>query len=73
MKHAKSSYSKYLKKLRTAYPNNASTRNPIMYRDQLTHREFKLVLPPVLKDTISGKGSSLQPGKNMFWMIMFHE
>ncbi len=66
MKHVKSSFSKYMKKLRTAYPNNASNRNPIFYRDQLKHREFKLVLPPVLKDTISGKGSSLQPGKHIF-------
>ena len=69
--YTKNSYSKFLKNIRTSYPVNRSKRNPICFDDsRLSNKEFKLVLPMVLKDSISGKGSSIRPGiiyyKKMF-------
>ncbi len=62
MKYPKSSYSKFMKKLRISYENNSSLRNPQTHlTDRLTHREFKLVLPMIPRDNVSGKGSSLKP------------
>lgn len=63
MSHAKSSYSRYLKKLKTIYPNNKSVRNPLeINQNRLTHREFKLVLPMAPKDNVSLKGANTKPG-----------
>lgn len=62
--YTKSSYSKFLKNLKTSYPVKVSKRNPIAFDDsRLAHKEFKQVLPFVLKDSISGKGTSTRPGK----------
>lgn len=64
-KYIKSSSAKYMKQLRAAYPAGArvSTRNPGVFSDTRFNKyEFKLVLPLVLKNMISGKGSSLKPG-----------
>jgi hypothetical protein len=42
---------------------NRSTRNPISFDDsRLSRNEFKRVLPIVMKDSVSGKGSSTLPG-----------
>lgn len=63
MKYVKSSYSQYLKKIKSSYTTNTSIRDPYgAVHERLTHKEFKLVLPMVLKDTVSGKGSNVKPG-----------
>lgn len=63
MKYIKSSYSRYLKKLKCSNPNGESVRAPYgSVNETITHKQFKLVLPMILKDNISGKGSSLKPG-----------
>lgn len=62
MKYVKSSYSQYLKKLKASNPNNSSIRDPYgAVHERITHKEFKLVLPLVLKDSVSGKGSNVKP------------
>lgn len=62
MKYIKSSYSKYMKRLQCSNPNNASVRDPYFSsNDLITHKQFKLVLPMVLKDNVSGKGGNLRP------------
>jgi hypothetical protein len=50
----------YYKKLKTSYPDKTSTRSPI-FNDHLSKFEFRLTLPLILKDRISGKGSSTKP------------
>lgn len=73
MKYIKSPYSKYLKKLQCSNPNGASVRAPYgSVNELITHKQFKLVLPMVLKDNISGKGSSMKPGKKFKSFLVFH-
>lgn len=61
-KFAKSSNSKYLKKLKTMYPVKQSTRSPYgVINDRITHNEFKMVLPMYPKDNVSMKGSNTKP------------
>ncbi|CAF0836267.1 unnamed protein product [Brachionus calyciflorus] len=60
MKYIKSPYAQYLKKIKTSNPTGTSIRDPCA-SEVINHKQFKLVLPMVLKDKISGKGSSLKP------------
>ncbi len=60
-KYTKTPNAKFLKDLRNAYPvgSKVSNRNPGIFSDaSLNKHEFKAVLPLVLKNTISGKGST---------------
>lgn len=60
-KYTKTPNAKFLKNLRNAYPVGAkvSNRNPAVFSDSsFGKHEFKAVLPLVLKNTISGKGST---------------
>lgn len=64
-KFAKSSYSMYLKKLKTLYPDNTSVRTTLGLYDRLTHREFKMVLPLAPKQNVAMKGSDVKPSKSL--------
>lgn len=64
-KFAKSSYSMYLKKLKTLYPDNTSVRTTLGLYDRLTHREFKMVLPLAPKPNVAMKGSDVKPSKSL--------
>jgi hypothetical protein len=55
-KYGKSSYSKYLKSIQSLKGYGA-------IHERLNQPQFKLVLPMIPKDIISGKGSSMEPGK----------
>lgn len=63
-KYTKTSSAKYLKSLRNAYPTGSknTTRNPAFFSDSTFNKfEFKAVLPMMLKNSISGKGSNVKP------------
>ena len=62
--YTKSSYTRYLKKVRISQ-GKVSNRNPISVNaDDFTHREFKMVLPMFLKDNVAGKGINTKPSMN---------
>jgi hypothetical protein len=66
-RYTKTPSAKYFKHLRCAYPSGSrtSTRNPAVFSDSsLNSYEFKSVLPHVLKDTVSGKGSNVKPSNS---------
>lgn len=61
-KYTKTPYAKYLKSIKCTNTYNQSARETYGFiHDRLTQRQFKLVLPMIPKDTISGKGSNLMP------------
>jgi len=62
-KYAKSSYARYLKKLKTIYPDNTSVRSTLGVYDRITHREFKSVLPMAPKENVALRGSDVKPSK----------
>jgi hypothetical protein len=69
-KYAKTSYSNYLKSIKDTYTSNSSIRACYgVVHERLRHRQFKLVLPMIPKDNISGKGSNIKPGKRILIIL----
>jgi hypothetical protein len=59
----KSPYANYMKHLKTKYPTPISKRSCISpINSYLTQNEFKMMLPPRLKDSVRVKGAASEIG-----------